>query len=232
MKPFHFFILAFVVGGFILWLYAVRASASARLSRRARQRFHNAELVRVLLDLDERALEELFDLYRDQYGDGAARYARRTYRKWKAGEVRANRQTFERLLVHLPQVMSFDLKCEVLRRLMEEFAARNDYRLAVSTDDWEAKLTPLIEEMVERPFRAELPRELERKLRWLSNGEAQVAQKLLRAAQVAEGRLTASLLGDEFANIEKLLAATDLRPKVTHRLKFPCGTITLDIKRR
>ncbi len=232
MNAFHILIVLLVAGGFILWLCAVRSSFGAKLSRRAKERFHNAELVRALLDLDERAREELFELYREKYGDGAARYARRTYRKWKEGKVRANRQTFERFLVDLPQVMSFDLKCEVLRRFMEEYAAQNDYKLTVYTDDWEEKLTPLIEEMVERPFKAELPRELERKLRWLSNGETQIAQKLLRAAQVAEGRLTASMLREEFAGIEKMLAAIDLKPKVTHRLKFPCGTITLDIKRR
>jgi hypothetical protein len=40
------------------------------------------------------------------------------------------------------------------------------------------------------------------------------------------------MLRGEMENIERLLAAARLKPKITHRLKFPSGTITLNIKRR
>src|SRR5262245_1801385 len=96
----------------------------------------NANLIKVLLDLEAEPREELFQLYKDQFGDGAARYARQTYQKWKEGTVRPNKQTFHRFLINLPRVMSFDLKCEVLRELREAYCAKDNYQVNVTTDDW------------------------------------------------------------------------------------------------
>jgi len=205
---------------------------SPRRSIKPDPKFHNSKLVGVLLGLETQAVEELLALYKKEFGRGAAHYARKTYRKWKTGEVRPVTQTYERFLVHLPKVMSYDLKCEVLRAFMEEYAAKDNYELKVSTDDWEEKLTPLVRQIIDKTYTAQLPSEIERKLRWLGDGDMQLAQDILRRSQAEEGRIAVSMLKEEFANIEKLLAETHLKPKVTHELKFPYGTITLFIKRR
>jgi len=98
-----------------------RSPFQDRLSPRRRSSNKNAELVRVLLDLDQDSLAQLMELYEQQFGDGAARYAKQTYEKWKNGKVKPNKQTFRRFLINLPKVMSFDLKCEVLRKLREAY---------------------------------------------------------------------------------------------------------------
>ncbi|HSK74218.1 MAG TPA: hypothetical protein VK892_21140 [Pyrinomonadaceae bacterium] len=206
----------------LLPLFASKSSAS----------FHNAELVKTLLNLDEKSFDELLVLYKMEFGAGAARYARKTYQKWKAGKVRPNRQTFSRFLVHLPKVMSYDLKCEVLRHLMEEYCAKDKYELTVYTDDWERTLEPLVRKIIDKPYTAELPAPIEEKLRWLAEGEMQAARDILRKSQVEEGKIAVSMLRQEFENIEKLLDSTTGKRKVTHKLKFPYGTITLKIKRR
>jgi hypothetical protein len=220
--------------GIIALIYSAAFPKSYGFSRRRYARpnpkFQNSKLVSVLLGLDDDALKELLDLYKKEFGRGAARYARKTYRKWKTGEVRPVTQTYERFLVHLPKVMSFDLKCDILRAFMEEYAAKDNYALKVSTEDWEEKLTPMVEQIIDKAYTAQLPVEVERKLRWLGQNDIQSAQKILRRSQVEEARITVSLLREEFANIEKLLKETHLKPKVKHELKFPYGTITLDIK--
>lgn len=205
---------------------------SARRWFKPDRRFHKSKLVSVLLSLDDEEVEELLALYKKEFGGGAARYARKTYRKWKSGEVRPVTQTFERFLVHLPKVMSFDLKVEVLRAFMEEYAAKDKYELKVSTADWEEKLTPLVHQIIDKTYTAQLPVEVEQKLRWLGDGDMKLAQDILRRSQAEESKIVVSMLRDEFANIEKMLAARHLKPKVTHELKFPYGTITLSIKRR
>lgn len=188
--------------------------------------------MRVLLGLDEKSLDELLDLYKQQFGAGAARYARKTYRKWKSGDVRPIEQTYQRFLLHLPKVMDYDLKCEVLRHLMEEYCAKDDYRLTVYTDDWEETLEPLVRKIIDKPYTAQLPKEIEEKLTWLAEGEMQIARDILRRSQVEEGRIGVSMLREEFANIANLLENTKSNRKVTHQLKFPYGTIDLEIKRR
>jgi hypothetical protein len=198
----------------------------------SRRKFQNAELVKALLTLEEEPLNELFRLYKKEFGAGAATYARRTYQKWKAGEVRPSRQTFSRFLIYLPKVMSYDLKCQILRRLMEEYCSRNDYKITVFTDDWEETLTPLVTEIIDKPYTAQLPKPIEEKLRWLAEDEMQAAHSILKKSQVQESKIAVSMLRQEFENIEKLLENTKGKSKVTHKLKFPYGTITLKIKRR
>ena len=220
--------------GLILLIYFQAFSKSGAFWRRRfskpKPQFHNSKLISVLLSLDDAEVEKLLALYKKEFGGGAARYARKTYRKWKSGEVRPITQTFERFLVQLPKVMSFDLKVEVLRAFMEEYAAKDNYKLKVSIDDWEEKLTPLVNQIIDKTYTTQLPAEVERKLRWLGQNDMKLAQDILRRSQAEEGRIVVSMLRKEFANIEKLLEATHLKPKVTHELKFPYGTITLSIK--
>ncbi len=226
--------VAAIYGGIILFLhYGIKLKEKLREKRAAGKRtFKEKEILKILLELDDATLDELIFLYKEQFGAGAARYARKTYQKWKNGKVSPNRQTFERFLIHLPKVMDFDLKCTVLRHLMEEYAAKDAHELTVYTDGWEEKLTPLVSQIIEKAYTAQIPREVERKLRWLSEGETQAAQEILRRSQAEEGKMIVSMLSEEFQAIETLFTENSRKPKVTHELKFPYGTITLNIKKR
>ena len=115
---------------------ARQISRRYRGTKRKKLLQENPAIVRVLLSLEPEALDELFKLYRREFGAGAARYARHTYRKWKTQEVHPSRKTFRRLAFHLPSVMNFDLKCEVLRALRKEYCGKSQYELSVGFEDW------------------------------------------------------------------------------------------------
>jgi hypothetical protein len=208
-------------------------AADLLLSRRdvsRPRRIRDADVVRVILRLDPAVVDELFDLYAKEFGRGAARYARRTRQKWEAGEVRANRRTFDRLLVRLPAVMSFDLKCEVLRRLREEFCAKDDYCLSVSARDWRESVAPLVDSLIQKSYAAELPKQLERRLKWLAADDMRVARAILAESQARESRNALELLEREFEHIGRLVAEGGGRGRVTHTVRLPSGTITLKVK--
>lgn len=230
------YLIAAVIVAVPVYIYFIRPKFLERaphvIAPDSPLKIQDADLIKSLLSLDETSLQELFQLYRNQFGRGAGRYAQNTFRKWKAGKVRPNRQTFERFLIQLPKAMSYDLKCEVLRRLMEEYGSKNDYRISVFTDDWEETLEPLVKQIIDKSYTAELPAVIEEKLRWLANGEMQTARDILKKSQIEESRIAVSLLRQEFSGIENLLAELRGSSRLTHRLKFPYGTITLDIKRR
>jgi len=226
------YILLFLVSAAVLFVFLDYRFGLLTFGGAKKKEFANSSLVSTLLGLNDSALSELLGLYKREFGPGPARYARRTLKKWKAGEVQPATQTFERFLLQLPKVMSFELKCEVLRHFMEEYAARDSYELDVSTDDWEEKLDPLVEQIIDKAFTANLPAELESKLEWLVEGDMQAARAMLRASQAAEGRLMVSMLHEEFENFERLLGEKHLKPRVTHVLEFPYGTIKLNVKRR
>lgn len=208
-------------------------SISSLFKRKAKpSKIHHRELMKVLLGLDDEKLDELLELYKQEFGKGAARYARKTYRKWEKGEVKPIEQTYRRFLIHLPKVMDFDLKCEVLRHLMEEYCAKDNHSLTVYTDDWEKSLEPLVQQLIDKPYTSNLPKQIEDKLKWLAYDDMQAAESILKKSQVEEGKIAVSMLREEFSNIEYLLANAKGERKVTHKLKFPYGTINLEIKRR
>jgi hypothetical protein len=224
-----YLISAILIIALLMYVYErTSRSRSSKLSLRTQ----NAELIRALLSLEEEPLNDLFTLYKEEFGQGPARYAQQTYRKWKAGEVRPNRQTFNRFLIYLPKVMSFDLKCEVLRKLREEYCAKDHYQLTVYTDDWKESLTPLVKSIVAKASTAELPQPIAGRLRWLSDDETHLARALLAESQTHESKNALSLLQQEFSNIEQLLDTATGRSRIIHTLKLPYGTITLKIKRR
>lgn len=190
------------------------------------------ELVKMLLNIDENSSEKILTLYKNQFGKGAARYAEKTFHKWKSGEVSPSRQTFERFFLQLPKIMDYDLKCRVLRYLMEQYAPKQTFRATVYTDDWEEVLEPIVKEIIDKTYAAELPAQIREKLLWLSEGEMQIAERLMKSSQVEESKIAVSMLREEFANIENLLENIKGNRKVSHQLKFPYGTIDLDIKKR
>jgi len=228
----EYVLLAIVVAGFLAYVYKKFTIPDLIARKRLSRAAQNAELIKVLLDLEDEPLDNLFKLYKQQFGNNAARYARHTYRKWKAGEVRPNRQTFNRFLLYLPQVMSFDLKCEVLRELREAYCAKDNYELTVHTDDWRETLTPLVQSIITKANDAELPQKLLKRLRWLAGDDMQIARELLARSQTRQSLDALSMLGEEFSNIERLLDNTNGSGKVTHVLSLPLGTITLKIKGR
>jgi hypothetical protein len=224
-----FIIIGILVIVFVVFFIPQRFPARKRNLPR---KFRNAELVQVLLTLEEEPLNELFRLYREKFGQGPAKYARQTYNKWKAGEVRPNKQTFNRFLVYLPSVMSFDLKCEVLRKLRAEYCAKDNYELDIHIDDWKETVIPLVNDIIEKAHSAELPEPLKQRLRWLSEDETHIASMILTESQAQESRNNMALLQQEFTNIKELLHNANGKGKITHLLKLPYGTITLKIKRK
>ena len=228
----EYVLLAIVVAGFLAYVYRKFSFPDLIARKRISRAAQNAELIKVLLELEDEELDDLFKLYKEQFGKSAARYARHTYRKWKAGEVRPNRKTFERFLLHLPKVMSFDLKCEVLRELREAYCAKDSYELTVYTDDWKETLGPLVQSIVTKTNDAELPKEVLERLHWLAGDDMQIARELLIRSETRQSLDALSLLGEEFANIERLLNNAKGTGRVTHVLSLPQGTITLEIKGR
>ena len=126
--------------------------------------------------------------------------------------------------------MSFDLKCEVLRELREVYLPKDNYELTVHTDDWKAKLEPLVATILAKGKDAELPDKLREKLSWLAEDDIDIANEMLERSQTQQSIDSLALLEKEFTNIEQLLNNTN-GARVNHVVRLPAGTITMTIKR-
>ena len=177
-------------------------------------------------------LSQLFSIYSNEYGDGPATYARKTYEHWKRGGVRPSALTINRLLDSLPLVLNFDGKCELLRKLRDRHRKLEYHSLKVKADDWKEHILPLVKAIIHKAYHANLPEAVERRLTWLSNGDMQTARALLAYSQALESAVALTLLQDEMQNIDEAITHLDGRGKVTHTIRLPYGHIQLKISGR
>lgn len=177
-------------------------------------------------------LARLFNIYADEYGPGPATYARRTYDDWKSGATRPSAQTVNRLLDHLPLVLNFDGKCDLLRKLRERHRRPESHSIKVNVDDWKDCVVPLVKTVIEKAYRSNLPEVVERRLTWLASGDMQTARAILSQSQAIEGAVAVRLLQEEMQNIDAALMQLQGRKKVTHTICLPYGNINLSISGR
>ncbi|MBI3973458.1 MAG: hypothetical protein HY332_19470 [Chloroflexi bacterium] len=172
-------------------------------------------------------LERVFRIYGDQYGDGAERYARTAYEKWRTGAVAPSGQTLTRLLNVVPEVIDFPTKLALYRRLRN--AHRQHERLTVTLTG--ATDLALVEDaarrIVERARAQPLPFAVENCLTWLSQGDGLVARQLVSEAEVHEGEAVAGALRRELTTLRDMLERSLVPVDASHFVQLPCGLITV-----
>lgn len=188
------------------------------------------DVLEVFYNLPPAQLNRLFDIYGRRHGWKALSYARDTYLKWKNGRVTPSGQTVGRLLDILPLVIDFDAKCDLIRSLRARHRKKESHNLTVTIADWRGAVVPLVTHVIKKAYTATLPEAVEKRLTWLSSGDAQAARAILAQAEAYQGALTVRLLEHEFAAIERVLE-TLKRSKVSHRITLPYGDINLTLKR-
>lgn len=188
------------------------------------------DILREFYQLTSSQLSALFKNYERKYGSSAAAYAKKTYPDWKFGNTRPSAKTIGRLLESLPEVLGFDAKCELLRKLRARHRRPESLTLKVTSADWREAILPAVKRIILKAKTDSLPASVEQKLTWLSNNDARAAQALLARSEVYEGAVAVSLLRHEFAAIEAVLFTLG-RSKVSHTIKLPHGNIRLTIKK-
>jgi hypothetical protein len=188
------------------------------------------DILKALYSLDSRQLTSLIRSYREKYGSSSASYARKTYPNWKQGITQPSAKTIGRLLESLPEVLGFDAKCELIRKLRERHRRPETLSMKVTTSDWQEAVVPAAKRIILKARTSTLPTEVENKLTWLTANDAQAAQALLAHTEAYEGALAVSMLKHEFSSIEAVLSSTRAR-KVKHTIRLPHGNINLTIKR-
>jgi hypothetical protein len=191
----------------------------------------DSDLLKIFLNLDHQMLHKVFSSYSREHGPSAASYARKTYTKWQSGSVKPSGKTLERLVSTLPPLLSFNTKCELLRRLRERNRQRENHNLTVDTTNWAQAIAPLVSRIVSKAYTAVVPEIVERRLEWLADGDMQAAKAILAEAEAQEGRNAVVLLKQEFQNIERIIPSLPRGGKVTHAIELPYGRIHLTIKR-
>jgi len=185
---------------------------------------------KAFLALKPNELLNFFFHYEKRYGLGARTYAEKAFAKWKTGSTQMSAQTTERLLQVLPPFLGTQVKYDLLRKLREKYRLQESYHLEVTTLDYKAIVKPVVENLVTKAYTSNLPGSIESRLRWLADEDVNAAKSLMAGAEAAAMRITLSLLDQEFAKMEALLALNP-KGKLTHRIELQYGVLTLLVRR-
>jgi hypothetical protein len=203
-----------------------------------RRRLNNAfagldrDMMNAFFTLDERDLELVFSHYSQEYGIGAAKYARESYPHWRQGAKNPSRQTYERLMAIVPQVLNFDTKVRLYRRLRDAHRQRERIVVRVAALDDLLLVEEAAKRIVERSRSGPVPADVHARLTWLSRGDGVVAGQLVAVVEEREGEMVAVTVRKELRVIYEMVTGTAVVKNATHEIELPYGTITVDLAKK
>ena len=188
------------------------------------------EIESIFLNLKSHSLNGLLLKYGKQHGKSAESYARKTYPKWKRGEVKLSGQTAQRLLELVPPFLSTEKRYELVKKLRDKYAKKGSAYVSASIYDWREKIADEVNKMVEDRRAFDFNETLKNRATWLTSGDTENAKKILNALDEEEAKIRASYLESEFKRIESFIATVENTESITHTLEIPHGTVTLSIE--
>ncbi len=188
------------------------------------------EVEKIFLTLPSADLAHLLRRYGERHGAKSEAYARETYPKWQRGSVKMSGQTASRLLDLLPPFLPASVRFDLVRALRAHHFQKRTIRVQSTPATWLADLTKPIQELVTASTTFALPADLLEKARWLADGDAAAAQRLLAAAEQQEAAIRVAYIDAELRRIQGLIQNIDTTRRVTHTLMLPQGEVHLTVE--
>jgi hypothetical protein len=187
-------------------------------------------LRQLFFELPPHQLNGVFRLFGQRYGQGPERYARGAFIPWKSGSTNMSQQTLDRLLECVPEVLTFEGKIDVYRKLRDAYRSKETIRLEVKKAEDLPQIQVAAERIAGRARSEPVPPYLQEKLSWLSQGDGEVARALVAAVEAGEGNLIAANVHRELNELRYSIAGLDGRHIVEHTIELPCGTIFVTLR--
>jgi hypothetical protein len=188
------------------------------------------DIEQLFFTLDPREIEKMFLHYKRDYGREAHEYAVKTFRRWRAGEVRISGQVADRLLAIVPHYISFDQKYRLLENVWKKQGRRRISVAIAPHHDATAAIQQVVK-AVDALAGKEFPEHLKHRLTWLTANDTQIAQQLLERLLADERRLVLEALNREIQAVVRLMSAADRSTiRSTHTFSIAgldiCVTVT------
>ncbi len=188
------------------------------------------DVEQIFLNLPLLKLESVFLEYGRDYGARALSYARDAYPRWKSGSVRMSGMVAERLLNLVPLALDASTRFDLVKKLRAAHMHKERRNVACEPNDWRSKVAPVVAELLAASQRFQLPQSAVDRVRWLADGDADAAQRLLAAAEHEEAVVRLRFLEAEFRRIDFLLQSIEATKSVSHTIELPQGTIQISIE--
>lgn len=187
------------------------------------------DVEQIFLNLPNLKLETVFLHYGREHGASALAYARNTYPRWKSGAVKMSGTVAERLLNLVPIVLDTSARFDLVKKLRGAYMHKERRHVTCEQHDWRNKVVPVVAELLSASHKFQLPEHAVSRVRWLTDGDAVAAQRLLAAAEQEEAAVRLRFLEAEFKRIDFLLQNIEATRHVSHTIELPQGIISVTI---
>ena len=184
----------------------------------------------IFFSLDERSLDRVFTDYTDEYGKRKCDYARRTYSKWRTGEVEMSGEVSERLLDILPHYLNFEDKYTLIEKMWRN-RNRRTLRILVAPSEGVAVAVQKMLQVIDSLDIDVLPESLKNRMSWLAESDAAVAEQLLLRLYAEERRIIIRTLQHEMRRVATLIIqARKSHVQSIHEFAVPGASIEIIVE--
>ncbi len=183
----------------------------------------------LFLNLPQVQLESIFSRYGQDHGTSALSYARKTFPRWKSGEVQMSGSIAGRLLNLVPSVLDTSTRFDLVKKLRAAYFVKAHRYVTCEPQECRTSVALAVADLLSASDQCQLPENAVSTIRWLADGDVIVAQRLLVAAEQDEATARLRFLEAEFERIDFLLKSIQASKHVTHTIDLPQGTVTVSI---
>lgn len=135
----------------------------------------------------------------------------------------------ERLLHLVPLALEPSQRFDLVKKLRSTHMHKAYKHVSCSPANWRNSVAPVVAELLALSASFRLPQNIIDRVRWLSGGDTDAAQKLLAAAEQEEAVGRLQYLESEFRRIDFLLQSIEASKRITHTIELPQGSIHVTI---
>lgn len=140
--------------------------------------------------LSPHELDAILIAYGKQFGDMSEQYARETMPRWKSGKVKMSGTVAERLFKLLPPRMPIGEKYKLTEGLWTHFGPSSKKRLRIGLATGLNEVIAEIDKHINQVVTShKIPKAMEARFHWLSDGDVEVKQRLLNHLRGLERKL-------------------------------------------
>lgn len=185
---------------------------------------------KAFLELDDEALDELFEDYGALYGVSAEKYARKTFPAWKSGRTKLSGQTMERLVELVPPYLSPELRYELLQDVLKKHEQGKPHRvIRVNTKSPQEGLTEIdfvLETMKQDDALAFVPDVVMQAATWLYDDDITAARAMIAEAKRRENELIKATAKREIELLKRTISSGQLK-SASYTVEMPAGTLSI-----
>jgi hypothetical protein len=163
------------------------------------------ETVRIFLSLEAETRIKAFRAYKILFGEKKAEYLRMVYAKWQAGSVKISKDMQERLLQYLPPLLSFQDKYKIIEAMWKGSRRQDLWYLSLSTSSQIAATVEGMQFRMKQSREGGLPVEIGNTLSWLTEGDAELALKMIEMFGQEEDSQIAEVVGANLKGLQEFL---------------------------